>query len=146
MIGYPTTLTTSGQQSRHFSPSSSINSDVATLKPVIVALITRQKIICECRGRIGHKSDACIIRGQKSLPQSLSIKINQFNAPHGDETNEPPRYWNSQHPEAHFKYSTYPSKNNPVISDITGRLNYHTIDNGDVRAGPVLTCTLTRPG
>ena len=31
MIGEPTTLTTSGQRSHHFSPSSSRNNDAATL-------------------------------------------------------------------------------------------------------------------
>ena len=59
--------------------------------------------------------------------------MNQFNAINGDEKNEPPREWNSQPPEARFKYSTSPSKTNPVISAIMGRLNHHTIDNGDVK-------------
>ena len=84
VIGPPTTLTTSGHRSRHFGPSSSSNNDVATLQPVIAALRTRQKIICECCGRIGHKSDACIIRGPKFLPPSLRRKINKFNARYGD--------------------------------------------------------------
>ena len=59
--------------------------------------------------------------------------MNQFNALHGDETNEPPRDWNSNPPAAHFKYRTSPSKTNPVISAIMGRLNHHSIDNGDVK-------------
>ena len=80
MIGYPTILTTSGQCSHHFSPSSSSNNDASTLHPVIASLRMRQKIICECCGRIGHKSDVCIIRGPKFLPPSIRRKMNKFNA------------------------------------------------------------------
>ena len=47
IIGDPTTLTTSGQSSHHFGPSSSSNNDAATLQPVIADLRMRQKIICE---------------------------------------------------------------------------------------------------
>ena len=47
IIGSPTTLTASVQSSLHFSPSYPINNDTATLQPVIAALCTRQKIICE---------------------------------------------------------------------------------------------------
>ena len=47
MIGSPTTLTTSGQRSRHFGPSYYSNNDSATTQPVIAALSMRQKIICE---------------------------------------------------------------------------------------------------
>ena len=83
-IGSPTTLTTSGQRSHNFGPSYSSNNDAATLQPVIVALRMRQKSICECCGRIGHKADACIIRGPKFLPPSLRRKMNQLNALHGD--------------------------------------------------------------
>ena len=90
-IGSPTKLTTSGQRYHHLSPSYSINNDVATLQPVIVALRMRQKSIYECFERIGQKSDACIIRGPKFLPPSLRRKTNQFSALHGDETNKPPR-------------------------------------------------------
>ena len=59
--------------------------------------------------------------------------MNQFNALHGDEPDEPPRECNRQPPAAHFKYSTFTSKTNPVVSDIMGRLNYNTIDNGGVK-------------
>ena len=59
--------------------------------------------------------------------------MNQLNEIHGDEQNEPPREWNSQPPEVHFKYRTSPSKINPVISAIMGKLNHHAIDNGDVK-------------
>ena len=93
----------------------------------------RQKSICECCGRIVHKSDACIIRGPKFLPLILSRNINQFNALHGEEPKEPPREWNSQPPEARFKSRTSPSRTNPVISAIMGKLNHHAIDNGDVK-------------
>ena len=45
MIGDPTILTTSGQRSHHFSPSSSIKNYTESIKTVIVALHTRQEII-----------------------------------------------------------------------------------------------------
>ena len=84
MIGASTTLTTSGHRSHHFGPSSSRNNDAENLQPVIAVIRMRQKIICECCGRIGHEADACIIRGPKFLPPSLSRKRNQLNAIHGD--------------------------------------------------------------
>ena len=59
--------------------------------------------------------------------------MNQFNALHVDEPNEPPRECNSQPPAVHFKYRTSTSKTNLVISDIIGRLNHHDTDNGDVK-------------
>ena len=93
----------------------------------------RQKRIFEFCGKIGHKADTFIIRGPKFLPPSLRRKMNNFNALHGDEPKEPPREWNSQPPETHFKSRTPPSKTNPVISVIMGRLNHHAIDNGDVK-------------
>ena len=85
MIGTPTALTTSGHRSHTFVSSSSSNNDATTLQQVIAALRMRQKSICECCGRIGHKVDACIIRGPKFLPPSLRIKMNQFNALHVDD-------------------------------------------------------------
>ena len=91
----------------------------------------RQKSICECCGRIGHKADACIIRGPKFLPPSLRIKINRFNALHGEKTNEPPIGWNIKPPADHFKFRTSPPKTSPVVSAIMGRLNHHVLDNGD---------------
>ena len=133
MIGYPKTFTTSGQSSHHFSPSSSINNYTSYIQPFIEALHTRQNIICECCGRIGHKSDACNIRGPKFLPPSLRININQFDELHGEEPNEPPREWNIQPTASNFKSRTFTSRNNPVISDIMGRLNHNSIDNGDFK-------------
>ena len=133
MIGAPTSLNTPGQSSHHFGLSSSINNDAETLNPVIAALRMIQKSICEFCGRIGHKYDACIIRGPKFLPPSLRININQFNAIHGDEPKEPPREWNSQPTAAYFKSRTSPSRTNPVISAITGKINHHAIDNGNVK-------------
>ena len=59
--------------------------------------------------------------------------MKQLNALHGDETNEPPREWNSQPPVDHFKSGNSLSKTNPVISAIMGRLNHHVIDNDDVK-------------
>ena len=113
MIGAPTTLTTSGHRSHHLGSSSSINNDATTLQPIIAALRVRQKIICECCGRIGHKDDAFIFRGPKFLLPSLRRKMNQFNALHGDKPREPPREWNSQPPAAHFKYRSSSSRNQP---------------------------------
>ena len=84
MMVYPTTLKNSGHRSHHFGPSSSSNNDAATLQPVIATTHTIQKSICEFCGRIGHKADACIIRGTKFLSPSLRRKINQFNAIHSD--------------------------------------------------------------
>ena len=84
VIGYSTTFTTSGQRSHHFCPSSSSNNDAATLQLVIAAIRMKQKSIYECCGIIGHKSDACIIRGPKFLPPSLRRKMDKFNALHGD--------------------------------------------------------------
>ena len=59
--------------------------------------------------------------------------MNQFNVIHGDEPNEPSRGWIIQPPEYHFKFSTYPYRTNPVISDIMGILNHYAIDNSDVK-------------
>ena len=127
------TLTTPGQRSHHFVPSYCSNNDAATLQPVIAALRMRQKMICECCGRIGHKADACIIRGTKFLPPSLRRNMNNSNALHGEKPKEPPREWNSQPPEAHFNSRSSPSRTNPVISAIMRKLNHHTIDNGDIK-------------
>ena len=87
MIGSPITLTTSGQWSNHFSPSYSIKNDTAYLQPVITALCTRQKNICDWCGIFGNKYDAYIMRGPKLLPSSLRRSINQFNTLHDDEPN-----------------------------------------------------------
>ena len=132
-IGATTTLTTSGQCSHRFSPSSTSNKNAETLHPFIAALCMRQKSICEWCGRIGHKVDSFIIRGPKFLPPSLRRNMNQFNALHGDKPNEPPREWNSQLPAACLKFRNSPSRTNPVISDIIGKLNHRAIDNGDVK-------------
>ena len=113
IIGATTTLTTSGQHSNHFSPSSPIKNYAATLQPVIESLRTIQKSICEWCGRIGHKADACIIHGQKYRPPILRRNMNKFNTLHDDEQIEPPREWSSQPPAAHFKSRTSPSKTNP---------------------------------
>ena len=91
MIVSPKQLDTSGQHSHNFGSSYSINNDTASLQTVIAALCMKQKSICELCGRNGHKADACIIRGPKFLPTILIRKINQFNALHGKEPNEPQR-------------------------------------------------------
>ena len=92
MIGYPTTLTNSGYCSHHFSLSSTRNNDSENLQPVIAALCMRQKSICECCGRIGHKADTYIIRGPKFLPPILRRKMNQLNALHGDKPKKNHQY------------------------------------------------------
>ena len=48
----------------------------------------------------------------------------------------PPREWNIQPPEDHFKYSTSPPKTSPVVPDIVERLNHRVIDNGGVEDRP----------
>ena len=132
-IEAPTTLTTSGNISHHFGPSSFIKNYAATLQPFNADIRMRQKIICECCGRIGHKSDACIIRGTKFFLPSLRRKMNQFNALHGDKTKEPPIEWKIQPPSVHFKSRSSPSRTNPVISAIMRKFNYHAIDNDGVK-------------
>ena len=59
--------------------------------------------------------------------------MNQFNALHGEEPNEPPREWIRKPSSDHFKSRTSPPNTIPVVSDIMGRLNYNCIDNGDVK-------------
>ena len=59
--------------------------------------------------------------------------MNQFNALYGDYPNEPPRECNSQPPAANFKSRTSPSKTNPVLSAVMGKLNHHAIHNSDVK-------------
>ena len=90
MVRSPTTLTTSDQHSCYIYTSSSTNNDTASLQPVIAYLRMIQKIICKLCGRIGHRDDACIIHGPKLFPPIIIIKMNQFNALHGDEPTEPP--------------------------------------------------------
>ena len=58
--------------------------------------------------------------------------MNQFNSLHGDEPKEPPRECDSQPPADNFKSRSSPSRTNPVVSDIMGKLNHHAIDNGDI--------------
>ena len=115
IIGAPTILTTSGQHYHHTSPSSSINNDTTSIQTVIAVLCTIHKRICEWCGRIGHKSDACIICGPKLLPPTIRRKMNKFDELHGNEINEPPRDWNIQTPADHFKYRTSPYQTNPVV-------------------------------
>ena len=43
-----------------------------------------------------------------------------------------------------LKSRTSPSRTNPVISDIMGKLNHHSIDNGDVKF-PLQTFKLNLP-
>ena len=96
----------------------------------------RQKSIFECSGRIGHKADACIIRGPNFLPQSLRKNMNKFNDIHREESNDSPWSCNRKPPAYQLKFSTYPPKTNPVVSDIMGRLNRYAIDNGGVEVHP----------
>ena len=91
MITAPTSLTSSGQRYDNVGTPYSNNNETETIQPVISALRIIQKSICEYCGRIGHKADACIIRGPKLIPPSLRRDINQFKALSGDEPTEPPR-------------------------------------------------------
>ena len=132
MVRSPTNLTTSGQLSHNFGPSSYINSYTAYLQTVISDLHTRQKIILKWCGRTGHKADVCIIRGPRFLPPSLWKKMDQFNTLHVEEPNEPTRECNIQPPAVYIKSQTSSPKIIPVISSKMGRLNHHYIGNDDV--------------
>ena len=136
MIGAPTKFTTSGQLSHNFGLSSSTNNYIETFHPVIAALNILQKIICELFGRIGLKSDACIIFGPKFLPPSLRRKIIQFKALYVNEPTDPPIEWSKQPPSAHFKFRNFPPKTSPVVSAIMGRINHHATNNGGVVVHP----------
>ena len=116
--------------------SSSTNNDISILHEVIAAFRVWQNIIRKCCGIIGHKADSYIINGTKFLPPSPRNKINQSNELRVNETTEPLRYWKSQPPEVHFKYCIPPPNTSPLVSDITGRLNHHAVDNGDLDIYP----------
>ena len=62
--------------------------------------------------------------------------MNQFNALHSYEPNDPPREWNSQPPAAHFKYRASPNRTSPVVSAIMGRLNHLANVNIGVKVHP----------
>ena len=62
--------------------------------------------------------------------------MNKYNSLNGDEPNDPPIEWNSQPPASNFKSMTSPTKTSPVVLAITGILNHHEIDNGDVEVYP----------
>ena len=62
--------------------------------------------------------------------------MNQFNVLHGDEPTNPLIDCNRQTPDIHFKYRNYPPKTSPVVLALTGRLNYHDVDIGDVEVYP----------
>ena len=47
--------------------------------------------------------------------------------------NEQQREWISQPPTDSFKSRTSPLNTIPVVSAIMGRLNHHSIDNGDIK-------------
>ena len=132
MIGDPKTLTTSDQCFHHFGHSSSINNDTASIQPFISCKWMIHNSICKCCGRIGQRAYACIIRGPKLLPPSLTINMNQLNNLHGEEPNEPTRVWNRQPLAYHFTSRTSPHKTSPVVSDTTGRINYHGIDDDEM--------------
>ena len=136
MIGAPTKLTISSQCSDHFGPSYSTDIDTSTIQKFIEDLRVRQKSICECCEIIGHKANALITRGPNLLPPITRKKMNQFNDLHGDEPTDTPGYCNIQPLAYHFKYRTSPPKTSTVVSYITGRLNNHAIDNGDVEVHP----------
>ena len=78
------------------------------------------------------KYDACIIRGPKFLPPSIRRYMNILNTLHGNEPTEKPIDLKNQPPSDHLEPRTSPPKTNPVVSDIMGILNHHTIDNGYV--------------
>ena len=128
MIGYPTTSTTSGHRYHHLGPLYSTNNDTYNLQTVIASICVWKNIVCELCEIIVHKDDDCIIFGPNFLPPSLRRNMNQFNAFHSDRKTDPPREWDSQPPEAHFKYGNSPTKTSHVVSSIMERLNNHDID------------------
>ena len=136
MIGSPTKFTTSIKRSHHFGTSPSTNKDTATTQPVIEAIHILQKIFSACCGEIGHRADAWIFRGPNLLPPSIKIKMKQSNTINGDEPTKPPREWNSQTSESHFKSRTSPTKNSCLVSDIMGRCNQHAIYDSNIEVNP----------
>ena len=136
MIGDTTTLTTSSQRSNHLGTSYYFKNDTSFLQPVIADLRTRNKIIWEWCGSIGHKDDAYIICGHKFLSPSLRINMNKFNGIHGEEPNESPIERRRKPLESQFKSRTSPPKTSPVVSSTKKRLNHHIIGNGDVDIHP----------
>ena len=85
MIGSPTTLTTSVQNSQNFGPSSSSKNDTETIQVVILDHCVQQNTIWKWYGIIWHKTDTCIIRIPNFLPPILRRNMNQFNYLHGYE-------------------------------------------------------------
>ena len=136
IIGAPNTLTTICYSSHNFGTSYLTNNDTETIQTFIADTYVPHKTISEFCERIEHNYDALIIRGPKLLPPSPRRKMNQFNNLNGDEQNEPLREWNRKIPAVHFKSLTSPSKTNPVVLAIMGRLYHHAIDNGDVEVYP----------
>ena len=63
--------------------------------------------------------------------------MNQFNIISADEPTDPPLQWNSQPTSSHFRYRTSTTKTSTVVSSIMGKLNHHSIDNGDVKVHPL---------
>ena len=74
------TSTYLGQISQSFSNSYFNNNDIYFIQIFIRDLNVRQKIICGFHGRIGHKSDPCIICGPKCIPPSLNQKMSKLNS------------------------------------------------------------------
>ena len=74
-MGSPHNLATSVQHSHTFDTSSSTDNDTVTTQLVIEYIILRQKVIWKLCGSIGHKYDACIIRGPNFLPTSPRINM-----------------------------------------------------------------------
>ena len=91
IIVSPNKLTSSIQRSQPFSNYYYNNNDKYFLQTFIEALCIRQKITCECYGRIGHKADTCIICGPKFLPYIIRQNMNKLNALRGDKPAETPR-------------------------------------------------------
>ena len=69
-------------------------------------------------------------------PSSLGKNMKQFNTLHGDKPSEPQRQCNSQPPSVHFKPHNSAPKHSPLVSEITERINHHSVDNGDVELYP----------
>ena len=85
IIGAPTILTPSGQQSRHFYfhiPSTMIQQ----LSSQLLQLSAWDgRVFANYVKRIGYKANVCIIRGPKFLPPSLIRNMNKFVSLPGEE-------------------------------------------------------------
>ena len=78
------------------------------------------------------KTDSCIIRSTKCIPTRFRRKANQYNVIHSDKPTDTTRECSSQPSPVHSEYLNSDPKNIHAVWAIMGRLNHHTVDNGDI--------------